>query len=362
MFRSKVISFLLLIVLSAGAACTSQTTPTAAPLLVTEASAEPVTLTVLAAASLTASFNELAEIFQAAHPGVTVEYSFAGSQELAQQLDQGAEADVFASASKKYMEAAIASGRVTADASKVFVNNRLVVIFPKDNPGGLVELKDLTKEGLKLDLADPSVPVGQYSLDFLDKAIADPAFDPQFKDNVLKNVVSYETSVKAVVSKVALGEADAGIVYVTDITADVADKLGKLDIPNALNTIATYPIAPIVDSKNAELAQAFVNMILSPEGQAVMGKYGFIPAAGGSSSGAGIAVTDALGREVKLATAPKRIDIASALVDQLALMQNGRILVNGTMDKVFTSQNLTHLYQLPVSVTEVAARKMALWT
>jgi molybdate transport system substrate-binding protein len=322
MSRSKLLSFLLLIVMLASAACTPQATPTAAPTAApatqtpvateapaTEAPAEPVTLTVLAAASLTASFTELAETFQSAHPGVTVEHSFAGSQELAQQLEQGAEADVFASASKKYMESVIASGRVNADASKVFVRNRLVVIFPKDNPGGLTELKDLTKAGLKLDLADQSVPVGQYSLDFLDKAIADPAFDPRFKDNVLKNVVSYETNVKAVVSKVALGEADAGIVYVTDITADIADKVGKLDIPDALNTIATYPIAPIADSNNAELAQAFVDMILSPEGQEIMGKYGFIPAAGGSSSSGGVTITDALGREVKLAAAPKRIFI-----------------------------------------------------
>jgi molybdate transport system substrate-binding protein len=330
MLRSKVLAFLLLIVMLANAACTPQATPTATPTAVpatqipvateapvTEVPAEPVTLTVLAAASLTASFTELAETFQAANPGVTVEYSFAGSQELAQQLEQGAEADVFASASKKYMEAAVASGRVNADDSKVFVRNRLVLIFPKDNPGGLTELKDLAKAGLKLDLADQSVPVGQYSLDFLDKAIADPSFDPQFKDNVLNNVVSYETNVKAVVSKVALGEADAGIVYVTDITADVADKVGKLYIPDALNTIATYPIAPIADSKNAELAQAFVDMILSPEGQEVMSKYGFIPAAGSASSG-GVTVIDALGREVKLAAAPKRIVITGKALFMIA--------------------------------------------
>jgi len=310
MFRSKFLSFLLLIVMLASAACTPQAMPTvgttAAPVeqapAPTEAPAEPVTLTVLAAASLTASFTELAATFEAANPGVTVEFSFAGSQELVQQLDQGADADVFASASKKYMEAAIASNRVNADDSKVFVKNRLVVIFPKDNPAGLTELKDLTKAGLKLDLADKSVPVGQYSLDFLDKAIADPAFDPQFKDNVLKNVVSYETNVKAVVTKVSLGEADAGIVYVTDITADVADKVGRLDIPDALNTVASYPIAPISDSKHVDLAKAFVALILSPEGQQVMGNYGFIPAAGGSSS-AGVTIVDALTREVKLVAA-----------------------------------------------------------
>jgi len=332
MFRSKVIPFLLLIVMLV-IACAPQVTPSAVPVdaPATEAPAEPVTLTVLAAASLTASFTELGAIFEAAHPGVTVEFSFAGSQELAQQLDQGADADVFASASKKYMDAAIASGRVTAEASRIFVKNRLVVIFPKDNPAGLTELKDLTKAGLKLDLADQSVPVGQYSLDFLEKASADPAFGPQFKDDVLKNVVSYETNVKAVVSKVSLGEADAGIVYVSDITADVVDKVGWIEIPDALNTIATYPIAPIADSKNAELAQAFVDLILSPEGQQVMGKYNFIPAAGGSSSSDGITVTDALGREVKLAAAPKRIVITGKALFMIA---DAAYLFPGAAEKV----------------------------
>ncbi len=279
--RSKVLLFLLLIIILVSAACTPQATPTVVPTAAppTEAPAEPRTLTVLAAASLTESFTELGKTFEAQNPGVTVVFSFAGSQDLAQQLAQGAEADVFASASKKYMDAAVASKRVNVDDAKVFVKNRLVVIFPSENPGGLTGLKDLAKPGLKLDLADESVPVGKYSLDFLDKASADAAFDPKFKDNVLKNVVSYETSVKAVVSKVSLGEADAGIVYVTDITADATGKVSSLDIPDALNSIASYPIAPIADSKNAELAQAFVDLILSPEGQHVMEKHKFIPAA-----------------------------------------------------------------------------------
>jgi molybdate transport system substrate-binding protein len=234
----------------------------------------------LAAASLTESFTELGKLFETQHPGVKVVFNYAGSQQLAQQLDQGVDADVFASASAKYMDAAVTSKRVNKDDAKTFVKNRLVVIFPKDNPGGLKALKDLAKSGLKLDLADKAVPVGQYALDFLDKAVKDSGFDPQFKDNVLKNVVSYEANVKAVVTKIALGEADAGIVYVTDISADAISKIGKLDIPDTLNTVATYPIAPISDSKNPDLARAFVAFVLSPEGQALMAKYGFISAGG----------------------------------------------------------------------------------
>jgi molybdate transport system substrate-binding protein len=287
--HSKVLSLMLLILLLASAGCTPQaapSAPTTAPTTVsttlapTQPSSGSKTMTVLAAASLIESFTELGKMFETQNPGVKVSFNFAGSQQLAQQLDQGAGADVFASASPKYMDAAVTSKRVNKVDAKTFVKNRLVVIFPKDNPAGLKALTDLANPGLKLDLADKSVPVGQYALDFLDKAVKDPGFDPQFKVNVVKNVVSYEDNVKSVLTKVSLGEVDAGIVYVTDITAAAAAKVGKLDIPDALNIIATYPIAPISDSKNADLAKAFVALVLSPEGQQVMAKYGFIPAAG----------------------------------------------------------------------------------
>jgi molybdate transport system substrate-binding protein len=245
-----------------------------------DASVEESALTVLAAASLTESFTELGKLFESQNPGVKVAFGFAGSQALAQQLAQGAQADVFASASQKYMDAAAGAKRVNQEEVRTFVTNRLVVIFPKYNPAGIQKLQDLARPGILIDLADSSVPVGQYTIDFLDKAVQDPGFDPHFKDNVLANVVSYEDNVKAVVTKVSLGEADAGIVYVTDITTDSADKVSRLAIPDALNTIATYPIAPISDSKNSDLAQAFVALVLSPQGQQVMAKYGFIPAAG----------------------------------------------------------------------------------
>lgn len=241
------------------------------------ATAAPASLTVMAAASLTESFTELGTMFEAQYPGVKVSFNFAGSQTLAEQLNQGAPADIFASASKKYMDAAVTAGRVAADAPQVFVENRLVVIFPKDNPGKLAALTDLANPGLKLVLAAESVPVGQYSLTFLEKTSADAAFSPQYKDQVLKNVVSYEDNVKGVVTKITLGEADAGIVYVTDFTGSAAEKVATLAIPDTLNTIATYPIAPVADSKQPDLARAFVDLVLSAEGQQVMAKYGFLP-------------------------------------------------------------------------------------
>jgi molybdate transport system substrate-binding protein len=235
------------------------------------------TITVLAAASLTESFRELGAQFEASHPNVKVEFSFASSVQLAQQLGQGAPADVFASASNTYMKTAIDNGRVRQNAEKTFVNNRLVVIVPKANPGGLKELKDLATPGLKLDLAAKEVPVGQYSLNFLDKADKEGSMGVDYEASVLKNVVSYEDNVKAILAKVSLGEADAGIVYTSDVSASAAQKVTQITIPDNLNVIASYPIAPIQDSQHPELAQAFIDLVLSAQGQAVLAKYGFIP-------------------------------------------------------------------------------------
>ena len=189
--RSKVLSICLLFTILMSAACTTQAaaTPTEAP---TEApSSTPVeerTLTVMAAASLTESYTEIGALFESQNPGVTVTFNFAGTQALVEQLTQGAEADVFASANTKYMNAAVDAGLIAADTAQTFAYNKLVVIYPKDNPAGIAELKDLAKSGLKLDLADSSVPVGQYSLDFLDKAAADAAYGTAYKDAVLSTL------------------------------------------------------------------------------------------------------------------------------------------------------------------------------
>jgi molybdate transport system substrate-binding protein len=278
----KTLFFLTLILALLAAGCTTQS---AAPSMETEAvseaptyaPAEPVELNVFAAASLTESFNEIGKLFEANHPGVTVVFNFAGSQQLAQQINEGAPADVFASANKKQMDAVIEAGGIISGTQQTFAKNRLVVIFPQDNPAGLKELKDLANSGLKLVFAAREVPVGGYSLDFLDKASADPAFGTAFKEDVLASVVSYEDNVKAVLAKVALGEADGGIVYTSDVTGEDADKVGRLDIPDALNVIASYPIAPVKDSKNPKMAQAFIDLVLSQEGQDLLAKYNFIP-------------------------------------------------------------------------------------
>jgi molybdate transport system substrate-binding protein len=257
----------------------SQPRAQATPSPSTTASAGSVDLNVFAAASLTEPFGEIARLFESNHPGVHVVLNFAGSQQLAQQINQGAPADVFASANKAQMKTIIQAGEIVSGTQQTFVKNRLVVIYPQNNPAGVKELKDLSKPGLKLVLAAKDVPVGQYSLEFLNKAIADPAFGSAYQEAVLKNVVSYEDNVKAVLAKVVLGEADAGIVYTSDISREEAGKVSRLDIPDALNVIATYPIAPVKSSQNPELAQAFIDLVLSPEGQDILAKYNFIPTA-----------------------------------------------------------------------------------
>jgi molybdate transport system substrate-binding protein len=248
---------------------TSSSTPTAT-------SAPPVTLNVFAAASLTNAFKEIGTAFQTAHPNVTVTFNFAGSQALATQINQGAPADVFASANQTQMKVVVTAGGADASASQVFAKNLLLVITPKNNPGQISTLQDLAKPGLKIVLAAATVPAGQYAVDFLTKASADPSFGADYKANVTKNVVSYETDVETVVTKVTQGEADAGIVYVTDALAN-ASQLNQIAIPANLQTVAVYPIAPLKDSKNAATAQQFVDYVLSSAGQATLAKYGFMP-------------------------------------------------------------------------------------
>ncbi|HEY7347083.1 MAG TPA: molybdate ABC transporter substrate-binding protein [Ktedonobacterales bacterium] len=251
--------------LSACGEASSGNSPTPAP---------KITLNVFAAASLTNAFKEIGQAFQTAHPNVTVSFNFAGSQTLASQINQGAKADVFASANQKQMDVVVQAGGADASKSRVFVQNLLLVIIPKSNPGQISTLQDLAKPGLKIVLADKSVPAGQYAADFLTKASADPSFGANYQANVTKNVVSYETDVEAVVTKVVQGEADAGIVYVTDALAN-SSQLGQIAIPTNLQTVAVYPIAPLKASKNAATAQQFVDFVLSSDGQTILARYGF---------------------------------------------------------------------------------------
>jgi molybdate transport system substrate-binding protein len=214
-------------------------------------------VTVFAAASLT-------EVFQAMAPKMT--YSFAGSDQLAFQIGQGAPADVFASANVRYPDQLFKQGLVTQP--QIFTYNNVVVITPKSNPAGITSVQDLARPGVKLVLADPAVPVGSYARTvFRNLGISSGA---------LANVVSNENDVKAVVAKVALGEADAGVVYQTDV-APVKGKVKVFAVPDAAQPVAAYEIAVVGNTENASAAGRFVTYVLSKQGQAWLKKYGFIP-------------------------------------------------------------------------------------
>jgi molybdate transport system substrate-binding protein len=237
------------------------------------------TLAVFAAASLTNAFAEIAAAYEREHVGVAVTLNLASSQQLAQQLVQGAPADVFASASDGPMQLAEEAGRIAAASPQLFARNRLVVITPADETA-IAALADLARPGVRLVLASATVPAGQYTLEFLEKASASDTLGADYAQAVLANVVSYEQNVRAVLTKVALGEADAGIVYESDATGAA---VRRIPIPEELNVVAAYPIAPIGDSPRPELAADFIAFVLSPAGQAILERHGFLPATASES-------------------------------------------------------------------------------
>ena len=227
-----------------------------------------------AAASLTEPFTEIGKRLELSHPGLKVVYNFGGSPTLRTQLEQGAHADVFASADAVQMEQAKKSNVVQGE-SPIFVKNRLVAIVPKDNKAKIMTFCDLGKPGVKLDLANAKVPVGNYSRQAIAKANAECGAD--FEQRTLKNLVSEEENVKQVVTKIQLGEADAGIVYVSDVTPKVSRDVHTIAIADAYNQLATYPIALTKEVKNRAAAEEFIKFVLSAEAQAILKAHSFLP-------------------------------------------------------------------------------------
>jgi molybdate transport system substrate-binding protein len=235
--------------------------------------AEPRRLTVYAAASLTDAFTEIGKAFEASHPNTTIAFSFGGSQNLRTQIEQGAPADVFASANNKEMDALLTGNFVEAGSPKFFLTNQLIVILPKENPAGIASLEDLGEPGLKLVLAAEEVPAGRYAREILGKLNA--SFGAEYNEKVLANVVSNEDNIRQAVTKVQLGEADASIVYMSDAVA--APELQRIEIPVEMNVVAEYPIAPLAGSETVDLANEFIDYVLSSEGQTTLKKWGFTP-------------------------------------------------------------------------------------
>ncbi len=245
----------------------------------TPASAAPqkLTLTVFAAASLSEAFAQIGRRFERQWPGWTVRFNFAGSQQLATQIEHGAGADVFASADERWMghlkERSLLAGEPT-----IFARNRLVVIVPRTNPARIGRLQDLARRGVRLVLGAEAVPVGRYSRQALQRLSRLPEFGADFAPQVLANVVSEEENVRSVAGKVQLGEADAGIVYRSDVSPSVSRFVRILEIPKSANVLATYPIAILKDAERPTGAGAFVGFVLSGEGQRILQRGGLIPA------------------------------------------------------------------------------------
>ena len=214
-------------------------------------------LAVLGAASLSDVFKTMAP---------NVHYSFAGSDQLAFQVEQGAVADVFASSNTKYPDKLFAAGLV--ERPVIFTRNRLVVIVPKANPAAITSVADLTRPGIKLVIGDATVPVGAYTRTVFGRLGLNAA---------LENVVSNEPDVRGVVSKVTLGEADAGVAYVTDLYLRRAKMTAIAIDPRAQPTVA-YEVAVIKSGKHQDKALAFVRYLQSTEGKAFLTRFGFVPA------------------------------------------------------------------------------------
>lgn len=231
------------------------------------------TLRVFAASSLTDAFTEIGGIFEAAHPGVKLEFNFSNSQVLQTQIEQGARADVFASADRAQATALEREGLLIAP--RVFAHNALVVVTSEESPR-IRALSDLARPGVKIVVASRSAPIGRYTDDALGKMAASDSFGVEYRTRVEANIVSRETNVRVVLAKVALGEADAGFVYRTDA------ELGKgrvniLAIPESLNVIAEYPVGLLANAPSAGMGGAFIELVLGHRGQEVLGRHGFVP-------------------------------------------------------------------------------------
>lgn len=217
-------------------------------------------VTVFAAASLTEAFTEIGKDFEEANPDATVQFNFAGSSTLSQQINQEAPVDVFASASPKQMQAVVDAGNAAGEPT-VFVQNTLQIVVPAGNPAGVTSLADFGKQELNIALCAEQVPCGAASLKALQAAGVTPAAD------------TLEQDVKAVLTKVMLGEADAGLVYRTDVMS--ATDVEGIDFPEAARAVNEYPIVALTGAPNAAGAQAFIDYVLSDKGKAVLGRFGF---------------------------------------------------------------------------------------
>jgi molybdate transport system substrate-binding protein len=230
-------------------------------------------LTVFAAASLKSAFTDLQGAWATKHPNTSLVFSFDASSALEAQIEQGAPADVFASADTSNPEKAVDHGFAQAPLTR-FAGNLLTLVTPIDNPAHLQTPADLARPGVRIVAAGDNVPITTYANHVVANLAALPGYPPGFAEAVPRNVVSKEDNVRAVLTRVELGEADAGIVYVTD--AKTSTKVGTIPIPEGANVPATYAAVVVSKSANQFTAAEFVHWLADADAQAVLGRYGFL--------------------------------------------------------------------------------------
>jgi molybdate transport system substrate-binding protein len=233
-------------------------------------------LTVYSGAGLTGAMSEIAAIYEN-KSNTTVKFNFDGVPALRAQIEEGAYADVLVSANIKHMKALQLEGFMDNKTVRIFAQNKVAIIVPNDNPANITNFTDLARPGVKILMGTKELPAGDYAQQVLDKLANDSSFGPEYKQAVLANVVSQETTVNRVVSKVSLGEADAGFAFISDVSPQMAGKVTKILIPDRYNVVGDFPVGVLSQSKNPAEAQAFIDEIMSEEGQTILDKYGFIP-------------------------------------------------------------------------------------
>jgi molybdate transport system substrate-binding protein len=255
------------------AACTGDAAVTSAPATAAQTAIASVELNILGAASLKGALDAAKSAYEASHAGVTLTISTDSSAALETKIEQGAPADVFLSADtanpKKLVDGGFASGSAVN-----FAGNKLTVIVPKDNPAGIRTPADLARAGVKIIAAGDEVPITKYATQLVRNLADQPDYPAAFDAAYASNVVSKEENVKAVVAKIALGQGDAAICYVTDVTS--AD-IEAIDIPVAANVLASYSGVVVEASANVDAARAFLDWLVSEDGQAILVSFGFLP-------------------------------------------------------------------------------------
>ena len=236
-------------------------------------------LIVFCGAGFTGAMSEIGEIYENIS-GRRVRFNFDGLPALRVQIEEGAYADLLISPDQRYMDPLVEEGFIEKDTVEVFAGNLVAVVVPANNPANITTIRDLAAPGTKIVMGIKELPIGDHALQVLDNLAEDPEYGPAFKEAVLANVVSLETRVTGIVSKVALGEADAGFAFMSDVTPQMKEKIRKIPLPEGYNVRGDSSIAVLSQSDNSEAAEAFLDLLMSNDAQAILDEYGFIPLAG----------------------------------------------------------------------------------